>query len=402
MKDNDQPEREKGPMTFDEMLELTTRSPQSASQQTPPPTAEQPVAHPTPPVEPPAIIEHPAPPTTQPPSSFDTAPITLGVPGAERFEATSYPGFSPAPAPTNLSQLLSDKPDRSWLKKGAAAVLGLFVVIALVLGIGSLFTGPIKVLIKSKPTGADVYLGEEHLGTTPLKVELPSLDEKPELRLDGYKPQSMPEFKEPDSGEAGKVYVVLKKISFPLDWTALPKGTRVWWDGKESQPKTTVAGEHKVKVKPTDQSSFIWSLTIPWNNGEVYPIGSAMAKEIERRPVLKLSLSGTTKAEVIVKDGPRFTTTVSLTKTPSSVTLPGAGKYLVKVNSTNKHSSFKKEIVLKDGSKKSVDIALWQPRSAPARTYQRGSSAPSRPRSNPRPTYTGASGGGSRIAPPSF
>ena len=288
------------------------------------------------------------------------------------------------------------------------AAAGFVALVLLVWGISSLFSAPTKVLIKTKPEGVAVYLGEEHLGDTPVEVELPDLENLPVLELEGYKTQPVPAIQEPEDGES-KVYVVMEKLPFPLDWSGIPKDTRVWWEGSESKPETTVAGAHEVKVKPPGQSSFVWTVDTPWKNGEAFAVGKAVAAEVKKRPVLKLSLSGADKAEVIVKDGPRFTTTVSMKKGDSSVTLPGPGKYRVKVKATGAHSAFEQEVELKEGSKKSLAVALWQPvaapAAAPASSYSGGWSQPSysQPRSAPRASYSGGGGGGAgRIAPPSF
>ncbi len=290
------------------------------------------------------------------------------------------------------------------------AAAGFVLLVLAVWGVSSLFSSPTKVLIKTKPEGVSVYLGEEHLGDTPVEVELTNFKYMPVLTLDGYKTQPVPPIQEPEDGETGKVYVVMEKLPFPLDWNGLPKNTRVWWEGSESKPDTTVAGAHEVKVKPPGQSSFVWSINTPWKKGESFAGGKAIAAEIKKRPVLKLTLSGAEKAEVIVKDGPRFTTTVSMKKGDSSVTLPAPGKYRVKVKATGAHSAFEQEVELKEGGKKSLAVALWQPVAAPSAapaSYSSGGgwSQPSysQPRSAPPASYSGGGGGGGgRIAPPSF
>lgn len=396
--------RRDGPLSFDEMLEFTR-----GAKSTPAPAP----ARPSPPPAPPAPVyptpTPPAMPVPEPPAfaaiSMDSEPIALNV------SPPPPPPMHHIPEVRSPARLLapqkSSSPER--LKQGGLALLGFVTLVFIVLGVSSLFSGPTKVLIKSKPEGAAVYLGEEHLGDTPVEVEIHDLDHMPVLELEGYKTQPVPQFKEPESGEPGKVYVVLERLPFPLDWEGLPKGAKIWWEGAESKPKTTVAGPHDVKIKPTGQSSFVWSVDIPWKDGQAYPIGKAIASELKKRPTLKLTLSGTEKAEVIVKSGSRFTQKVSLKKGASTITLPEPGKYRVKVKATNSYAAFDQEVELKEGSRKSVDVALWQPVAAPASpSYSGGGgggwSQPSysAPRSAPRASYSGGGGGGGRIAPPSF
>ena len=399
------PRSRTGPLTFDEMLAFTERSPEVAPPQSLPvePAAPKPVLSTD------LTQEHALPVRRLP--TFDTAPITLESFPPVPIHQVSFPspasfsGLSPRKGGKNpLSLLSSEKREHAWFKKGAIVLMGLLAVVFLLGGVGSFFTRPLKVMIKSKPSGASVHLGEERLGETPLEVELQGPDEKPVLSLDGFESKAIPDFSIPESGKAGKVYVVLEKTPFPIDWTGLPKGTRVWWNGEEEgKTRSTVAGEHKIKVKPPGQSSFVWSATVQWNKGEAFHAGRGVAEEIRRRPILVLSLSGIDRAEVIVKDGPRFTTTVSLGQVAAAITLPGPGTYMVKVEGSHRNGLFQREIVLKEGSKKSVDIALWQAASAPARaTYHPGSPSPSRPRYNPPPSYPSSAGGRGRIAPPSF
>jgi len=422
--------RRNGPLSFDEMLEFTRPGkPQSAPSagqpsSTSPTMSTPPPPRPMPPVPPPAEWAKPTPATSStPPSPVSSAPgpapqsfgsmPTNSDPMVLNVAPPPPPQMAPLSDVRSPAALLASRQHSGERKKQAAmAAAGFVVLVLLVWGISSFFSTPTKVLIKTKPEGVAVYLGEEHLGDTPVEVEIPDLEYMPVLELDGYKTQPVPPIQEPESGEAGKVYVVMEKLPFPLDWSGLPKDTRVWWDGSESKPDTTVAGAHEVKIKPPGQSSFVWSVNTPWKKGESFAIGKAIAAEVKKRPVLKLTLSGAQKADVIVKDGPRFTTTVSLKKGDSSVTLPGPGKYRVMVKATADHSAFEQQVELKEGSKKALAVALWQPvaapAAAPASSYSGGSggwSQPSysQPRSAPRASYSGGGGGGAgRIAPPSF
>ena len=104
----------------------------------------------------------------------------------------------------------------------------------LVLGISSLFSSPTTVLIKTKPEGVAVYLGEEHLGDTPVEVELTSLENLPVLTLDGYKTQPVPPIQESEGGEA-KVYVVMEKF-----YTKVTDGYDVGMGGRIDQLKRKV------------------------------------------------------------------------------------------------------------------------------------------------------------------
>lgn len=392
-----------GPLTFDEMLELTSKAPKAPPEQmsaapikaAPPPKVASPP--PPAPVPPPSarLTEQAVAAAPLPPSS--THPLTL------QDQRPSFHDFSPSPPPQNvLLQMAPKKPDYSWLKKVGVGALGLIVALLTFAAIGSLFGGT-KVLVKSKPTGADVYLHEEHVGKTPLTLELS--EEMPVLKMEGYKPSKLPGFSTSDSGGKAKAYLVLEKAPLPVDWAGLPGGTRIWWNGAEGRPQSTTAGKHQVKVKPSGQSSFTWTANIPWNQGKSYPVGQVLAKELQKRPVLKLSLKGAAEANVIVKDGARFTTSVSLSKKTANLTLPHAGTYLIKVESTNRHRLFKEEVALKEGARESFEIALQRPRTAPAQpTYRPGNPAPyrPRPRANPRPVYHGGGGGGGQIAPPAF
>lgn len=394
-------------LSIDDMLAITGKASQAPSQPATAPTPPPAAAPPPPPAPPTPAVPAPPPPSFNLPK--ETEPITVAPPppigDPEPFTLTAPQSFPPRGSKNPLLALSEESRNQDRLKKGGLAVLALGLVVALVVGIGSFFSGPTLVLIKSKPSGASVYLQEELLGKTPLEVELHDLEDRPVLKMEGYKPGSVPELKA-ESGKA-KTYVVLEKVPFSLDWAGLPKGTRIWWEGTEKMPDSTVAGEQKIKVKPEGQSSFLWTLKIPWKQGETFSIGQKVAEEIKKRPVLKLSLEGTSKAKVIVKDGPRFTTTVSLGKTPSAITLPAPGKYLVKVNGTEQHASFKKEISLKEGARESLKVALWQARSAPAPVRGGGGgrswSRPAVRRSySPPPSYSGGGGGGGQIAPPSF
>lgn len=396
-------------LSIDEMLAITGKSSSSdtsvgASDSVPteaptPPPAPMPVSAPPAPVRP---QEMPPPPT---PFPTNAEPMTLSAPSMLPPEPMGM-GSTPNPNPFSLAEKkrgLSDLFDKFELSpkllKGVAGAMALVLGLLLVASLGGFFNDPVKLLIKSKPSSAEVYLGDKLLGKTPLRTELSNLDEMPVLKLDGYETREVPKPKELKDGKVNKVFAKLQGVQFPLDWSGLPKDTRIWWEGAEGKPKSATAGEYKVKVKPKGQSSFIWTAAVLWNDGQAFNIGKSIDQELKKRPVIKLSISGAAKASVIVKDGPRFTQTVSLTKAGTGVILPGPGSYAVKVKGTNKYGAFSKDVKLKAGDRKSVKVALVAP--------QRRVAAPSqgRPRYNPRPyraprRYHG--GGGATIAPPSF
>lgn len=383
-----------GSLSIDEMLEQV-RSRRSEDEAA---AAEQPKPEPI--AQDVMVMHEPEPPT---PSSFkssfpeDSNPIVL--------EAAA-----PPPPPANPLRLVPiEEEPTPWLKIGGAVFLVFGLIVSMV--IASRFFSkppPTKVLIRSKPSKASVFLREEYLGVTPLVVEIEDPEVVPTLTLEGYETASMPPPVDSEDGGPKKAYVVFQQLSFPLDWAGLPEGAQVWWEGSESKPESVVVGDYKLKVKPAGQTSFSWVLSVPWNEGKAFPVGRAVAKEVEKRPVLKLSLSGVSKADVIVKGGKQFSETVTLGNKPSSVTLPKAGKYLVKVNGNYSHGSFEKEVTVKEGANQSLKVALSKPAPASSSGNSGGGWSNSGGYSQPRgysrpPVYHGGGGGGpGRIAPPSF
>lgn len=407
------PERTSQALTIDDMLAITKGRPsqpvqeESISQDVP----VRPVAPPpAPPVSPPATpASPPAPPSPPPPPAFpaESTPLTLNSPPP----AFAQPGpklgggFSantPLGGTPGRFQFLQEFYEtRPRVVQGVGALLVVGLVTLAVVGLLGMLQHPVKLRIESQPNAAEVFLGDELLGQTPLKIELTDLDEMPVLKLAGYETTEVPR---PETIKPDKWNIVsakLQGVSFPLDWSGLDEKTQIWWDGAETRPKSTATGTYKIKVKPPQQSSFVWSAKVPWKQGQAYPIGQAVAKEIAKRPVLKLSLSGVSQATVIVKDGPRFTHTLKLQKTASAVTLPGPGSYAVKVKSNAQHGSFEKTVEVQSGEKKGVQVALYRPRTQHRRvTNSRPIYSPRR--SNPAPAYrpSGRSAGG--IAPPAF
>jgi hypothetical protein len=384
------PEPRSQALTIDEMLAISSGHRAQAAQEQPAPQAPPQVKQNS--VWP---LSAPAP----PPPSFpaDTSPMTL----------SNTPSPFGQPKPINSGhhrfRILRDLYEtRPRVVQGASAVLILAVIALTAVGILSVLRVPIKLRIESQPSAAKVYLGEELLGQTPLKLELANLDEMPVLKLAGYETTVVPRPQKLKQGKQNIVSATLKGVNFPLDWSGLTDETRIWWEGTEKRPKSTVAGKYKIKVKPGRQSSFVHSIAIPWNNGQAFSIGRALTEEINRRPVVKLSLDGVSKANVIVKDGPRFTHTLTLGKTDSAVTLPGPGTYAVKVKGTNEHGPFEKSIKVKAGDRKTVEVALYQPPPAATHTYQPQRSSYTPRRSHPTATYRPGGNGVGTIAPPAF
>jgi hypothetical protein len=91
--------------------------------------------------------------------------------------------------------------------------------------------GTCKVDVTSKPTGADIYLDKQKLGTTPETIELPcGVETKLTLRKKSM-PNTNRSFK-PTAGKTNKLVVKLARTLFQVKVTSTPAGATITAGGK--------------------------------------------------------------------------------------------------------------------------------------------------------------------------
>jgi hypothetical protein len=112
-------------------------------------------------------------------------------------------------------------------------------------------SGPCKVAVSSVPTGADVLLGKQKLGTTPGSFELPCGTES-KLTLKKAKYVATPRSITPSADKSNKLAVKLSRVMFSLKVTSTPAGATITVGGKSAgvTPATVrVAGYETSTIK---------------------------------------------------------------------------------------------------------------------------------------------------------
>lgn len=204
--------------------------------------------------------------------------------------------------------------------------------------------------------------------------------------------------------------------SVELDWTGVPEGSKVFWQGAKtslSELGAAPVGKYDVKVFAPSRPVVRLSLNISAGQSGPVFVGRQVKEALARQPVLTVSLAKAPGKAVQVKvrelgEGATFKAATKLEGAAGAgIVLPKPGKYKVEVAETATHQAYGQTVTIDSGGKKSVQIALKAapPRvvSAPAAPSYSGSSGYSEPAYYPPPrSYGGGGGGGSRIAPPSF
>lgn len=328
-----------------------------------------------------------SPPAAQP---VATVPAVMALPSEADFPdlVMEHAGARPAPRPIAPPP---PKPGRSWKPVALAAV-----------GAGLLALGAVPlVLMRLKDQPAP---RSEPAAATSVNNATTEPGEQPLLA----------------SATAGVEEQAAPQPRASLDWSGVPEGSKIFWQGKKTQVSalgTAAPGKYDVKVVAPGRPAVRLALAVSPDSQRV-AVGQKVSDALAQQPTLSLALAKASKGGVQVKvrelgENASFKTSTKLQgKAASGLVLPRAGKYKVEVAETDTHRAYGQTVTVGDGGKKSLQIALKPapPRiavSAPAAPVYSGDggghSAPAY-QAPPPPSYYGGGGGGggSRIAPPSF
>ncbi len=371
-----------------------------------------------PPVAAPSISAPPPPP---PPPSAPPSPPIPEVPAVQ---------VPPDPAPSEPAPIRKRSRALPWLlAAGVVAVAVAFAVPPSAFAPPPLAEAPIKFMLVSQPE-AEVFQGETSLGTTPLLLEPSQVGEGLTLRKAGFQNENFQLDMAPSQNRIEKYKVVLDVAAVPLEWSGLPEGSGLAWQGKPAAVKdlaTAMPGTYSLKVSPPKRPAVTLSLAIPAPGDPSvsgpYKVGEQVAEALSKQPALSMTLkSGKGKAPkqpltVTVEQtaGGKFQTTTPLqAKSPSDLVLPGPGTYRVKVAATKTHKALQQTVTVKESDRKVLELALTPIPPKVAKAAPRPSTGGGGgggyvppPVYYPPPVYSGGGGGGgggggASIAPPSF
>lgn len=285
--------------------------------------------------------------------------------------------------------------------------------------------GPPSFVLTSEPK-ADVLRGDEVIGQTPMVLEEGQIGDGLTLRATGFDPR---QFSLPTPLSETKVVkhnVVLAPSAVALNWTGLPEGSKITWQGQPATTETLAtakAGAYKLSVVAPGRPDVALVVTVPdpKDGVEELAVGQQIAAALARQPALSVSLKSGKKAPKLPlavtitgnEQGKSFKKTANLDgKASSKLVLPGPGTYQIKVPATATHQAYSKKLVLTEGASQNLEIALEpvppKVAAAPASSGGGGSYyAPEPVYYSPPPVYYsggggGGGGGGGSIAPPSF
>jgi hypothetical protein len=339
----------------------------------------------------------------------------------------------PSKARSRALKLLSTVPTREEEKRKVRpwilAAGALLVATALAVPT-SAFTGdaaalaPPTFVLTSEPK-AEVFLGQERLGETPMLMRAEQVGDGLTLQREGFEPQTFALDKPLSQNRVERRQVVLNVAPVALDWTGLPANSKVMWQGKPATTEslaTAMPGTYSLKVTAPDRPAVTVSVVVPAPGSgapaRVVTPGQQVAAALSQQPALSVTIK-TGKAKgaklplavsVSQKGGGKFSQTASLDgKAASKIVLPGPGTYQIKVPASPTHQAFSKTVTAKAGASQALEIALTPvpPKVAVAQAPSAGGGyAPEPVYYAPAPVYYsgggGGGGGGGRIAPPSF
>jgi formylglycine-generating enzyme required for sulfatase activity len=239
---------------------------------------EQPQQPPPPPVTPPSVSPTPSPPLPgTPPSTpsqgYGAIKITTNPAGATVFVDATPMGTTPTTLtniPAGERQLSIVKDGYSTLNKVVTVYAGRTTEVTETL---ARLTG--SIMIGSSPSGAQVYLNDKYVGTTPYKVQnIPIGKYSVRVVLQDYK-----EYRgevSVEANEESKVDAKLEGLPGKVLITSTPAGAEVSIDGKKvgvtPYSGEVSAGAHKVRVWKEGYQSAEESITIEPNRAKTLDV----------------------------------------------------------------------------------------------------------------------------------
>jgi len=339
-------------------------------------------------------------------------------PNSEEVEPES-PKAPPPPAQRKPSQGRRKKSVRPWVPAAGVAclVVAWFASKPLFQGLSEVEVSVPARVVASRPQG-EVFVGEESLGTGPVPLSPDQAKKPATVRLKGYVPLSVPPLTEiPTEGPVSKFLQPLEVAPVALNWSGLPDGSTVWWNGKKSTLdglQEVLPGDYKVKVKAPDRPAVQVGVSV--GVGESVDVSKKVAEALARQPQVKLGVTppdektkvGSVSLKVSrIGEGTGFTETVKLGPGKSAeLNLPEPGKYKVAFAGDQDFKAASKTVELAEGGSEDVTLGLVKrpPKqvapSNPGNTYR-----PNRPTYRPpvyRPRPRPSGGGSGRIRPPAF
>ena len=277
-------------------------------------------------------------------------------------------------------------------------------------------------VVGSLPQG-EVFQGDVSLGTAPLALTGEQIAAGDlEVRKPGYVPVAVTAVGE-DQNKIEKFFTKLEVAPVALSWDGLPKGSVLWWNGQKTAPSKlgkVAPGTYKVKVKAPDRPAVSFALGVEPRGKESGPLSvqnritDALAKQPQlevslKMPDEKLTAKNLAVAVKSIDKGSSFSSSLKVSHDKKGkLVFPGPGKYKLSFSGDDTYKPVSQTVQLAEGASESVSLSLVKqpprPVARPATTTS-PSYQPSRPTYRPyRPTYRPSrpSGGGGRIAPPSF
>jgi hypothetical protein len=319
---------------------------------------------------------------------------------------------------------------RPWvLAAGAALIVGALAVPESAFSGAPVAGTPPSFVLTSEPK-AEVYRGDQRLGLTPLLLEASLVGEEGlTLQATGFEEQKFVLSGPVSDSVIEKHRVVLAEAPIRLDWSGMPAGSKLTWQGKPTTVEaltTALPGTYSLAVTPPDRPSVAIQVVVPKHGVGGLSVGKQLEQALAKQPALSVTLKAgkgkTAKVPLTVTisqsdKGKKFSKTASLDgKKSSKLILPGAGTYLVKVPASATHQAFSKKLTVKEGGSQNLEIALTPvpPKVASVSAPSSGSGGggggayyPEPVYYSPPPAYYGGGGGGggsggASIAPPSF
>ena len=276
-------------------------------------------------------------------------------------------------------------------------------------------------IVASQPKG-EVFLGEQSLGQTPIALTSEEVASGMEVRREGFETLIVPELgQREDSKPPQKFLLELVPSPVKLSWAGIPDGTSLWWNGvaKKQQELTEVQpGTYQVKAKPADRPAVTVEVALAPGGESSFEVGQALQAEFDKQPTMSVGLAVPEKASaknlgISVKsldEKKPFTGSIKVSGDgKASLVVPEAGKYKLTFAGDKVFKPASQTVELASGAAQDVTITLAKqppPKVEPVSSGGTGGGGYQPPVYRPtyRPTYrpSGGSGGGGRIAPPSF
>lgn len=307
---------------------------------------------------------------------------------------------------------------RLWVPAAGAVLVAaaFFGSTPLFAGLSDVEVSSAALVVGSQPQG-ELYQDGTSLGATPVSLTASQVAAGAlEIRKPGFKPVIVA-VPESEGDKVGKFYESLVAAPVALSWDGLPDGSKLWWNGAKADPsklQEVEPGSYSLKVLAPGRPAVNVAVSVEAGSGPFSlseGVDAAFAKQPQMEVGLTLpekvkSASLTVKVKGLNKEAP-FNSTLKVSEGKSgTVVLPGPGKYKVLFGGDTKFKEVNQTVDLAEGATESVSLALVkQPPKAVQQPTSRPTYRPSRPTyrpSRPYRPYRPPSGGGGRIAPPSF